>query len=70
MAKAGKKIACPLQTLWSTRGPIGRLFDVLNIWKTYASTANVTGKGLNGGHYLQEDLPNEVAADVTAFLKS
>jgi haloacetate dehalogenase len=67
--KNGKKIACPLQTLWSTRGPIGRLFDVHNIWKTYASTTNVIGKGMNGGHYLQEDLPAEVAAEVTAFLK-
>ena len=68
--KAGKKIACPVLTLWSTRGPIGRLFDVLNIWKTYANPARVTGKGMNGGHYLQEDLPNEVAADIMAFLKS
>ena len=35
--KAGRKVACPLLTLWSTRGPIGRQFDVLNIWKTYAN---------------------------------
>jgi haloacetate dehalogenase len=68
--KAGRKITCPLLTLWSTRGPIGRQFDVLNIWKTYATPARVTGKGLDGGHYLQEDVPNEVVADVTAFLRS
>ena len=66
--KAGKKIAAPVLTLWSTRGPIGRQFDVLNIWKQYANT--VTGKGLDGGHYLQEDVPDQVFAEVSAFLKT
>ena len=66
--KAGKKITAPVLTLWSTRGPIGRLFDVLNIWKQYGTT--VTGKGLDGGHYLQEDVPNEVIAEISAFLKT
>jgi haloacetate dehalogenase len=66
--KAGKKIAAPVLALWSTRGPIGRLFDVLSVWKEYAT--NVTGKGLNGGHYLQEDVPNEVFAELSAFLKT
>ena len=69
--KSGRKISPPLLTLWSTRGPIGRLFDVLNIWKTYAANpSQVTGKGMDGGHYLQEDLPDAVAAEITAFLKS
>ena len=68
--KAGRKITAPLLTLWSTRGPIGRLFDVLNIWKTYANPSRVTGKGMDGGHYLQEDLPDAVAAEITAFLKA
>ena len=67
--KAGKKIACPVLALWSTRGPIGRLFDVMAIWKEY-SKGPVTGKGLDGGHYLQEDLPNEVFAEISAFLKT
>jgi len=66
--KSGKKIACPVLALWSTRGPIGRQFDVLNIWKQYAKTA--TGKGLDGGHYLQEDVPDQVVAEVLGFLRS
>ena len=69
--KQGRKVTVPLLTLWSTRGPIGRQFDVLNIWKSYASTpSKVTGKGLDGGHYLQEDVPDAVVAEVTALLKS
>jgi haloacetate dehalogenase len=66
--KAGKKITAPVLALWSTRGPIGRLFDVQAAWKEYANS--VTGKGLNGGHYLQEDVPNDVLAELTPFLKS
>jgi haloacetate dehalogenase len=68
--KAGRKITAPLLTLWSTRGPIGRQFDVLNIWKGYANPSRVTGKGMDGGHYLQEDLPDAVAAEITTFLKA
>jgi len=67
--KAGKKIAAPVLALWSTRGPIGRLFDVANIWKQYATNV-VGGKGLDGGHYLQEDVPDQVFAEVSAFLKT
>lgn len=68
--KAGRKISCPLLTLWSTRGPIGRQFDVAGIWKTYADPARVTGKGLDGGHYLQEDLPEVVAGEIRNFVNS
>jgi len=68
--KNGRKITAPLLTLWSTRSPIGRQFDVLNIWKGYAKPARVTGKGLDGGHYLQEDAPEAVVAEVRTFLQS
>jgi len=68
--KNGRKITVPLLTLWSTRGPIGRQLDVLNIWKTYANPSQTTGKGMDGGHYLQEDLPEAVSAEITAFLKA
>jgi haloacetate dehalogenase len=67
--KAGRKVRCPLLTLWSTRGPIGRLFNVLEIWKSYANPDTVTGKGLDAGHYLQEDAPEAVVAEIKAFLE-
>ncbi len=62
------KIGCPVLVLWSQRGPIGRLFDLMKIWTDRAST--VTGKGLAGGHYLQEDVPDQVIAEVTTLLKA
>ena len=49
------------------KGPMGRIYDVLAIWKERG--VNVTGKGLGGGHNLQEDVPNEVLAELRPFLK-
>jgi len=66
-ADLNRKIACPLLVLWSERGPIGRLFDVQKIWTERGT--RVTGKGLQGGHYLQEDLPDQVLAEVRTLLK-
>ena len=62
-----KKIQCPLLTLWGLKGPMGRIFDVLSIWKTKG--VNVSGKGLPGGHNLQEDVPQEVLAELRSLLK-
>jgi len=63
-----KKIACPVLALWSERGPIGRLFNVLAIWKERGTT--VTGKGLAGGHYLQEDVADQVIAELQPILRA
>ena len=65
-ADLNKQIACPVLALWSERGPIGRLFNVLAIWKERGT--NVTGKGLAGGHYLQEDVPDQVVAEVQTLV--
>lgn len=67
-ADLDKKIECPLQTLWAGRGPMGRIFDVLAIWKERG--VNVIGKVLPGGHTLQEDVPAEFLAEVIPFLKA
>jgi haloacetate dehalogenase len=61
------KIRCPFLTLWAERGAMGRLYDVRAVWQEYA--VNVAGKGLPGGHNLQEDSPNEVLAELLPFLK-
>jgi haloacetate dehalogenase len=65
-----RRIAVPLLTLWGERGSMGRLYDVMAIWRERATT--VTGKGLPGGHNLQEEEPvwNQVLAEPTAFLKT
>lgn len=66
--KAGKKIQCPLLTLWAAKGSMGKLYDVLGIWKEEG--VNVSGKGLPGNHSLQESAPKETLAEIQNFLKA
>jgi haloacetate dehalogenase len=66
--RAGKKIQCPLLTLWAANGAMGKLYDVLGIWKDEG--VNVTGKGLPGNHSLQESAPMETLAEIQQFLRT
>ena len=67
-ADLNKKIVCPLLALWGEKGPMGRIYDVLSIWKERGT--NVSGKGLPGGHNLQEEVPDQVLNEVQTFLRS
>ena len=64
--KAGNKVACPLHVLWASDGAMGRMYDVLGIWKDHGT--KVTGKALTGGHNLQEANPAGVLGELLPFL--
>jgi haloacetate dehalogenase len=64
---AKKKINVPLRVLWAEKGAMGRLYDVLGIWKEHGT--KVTGRGLPGGHNLQEDVPDMVLEEIQALIK-
>jgi haloacetate dehalogenase len=66
--QAGKKIQCPLLTLWAATGAMGKLYDVLKIWKDEG--VNVSGQGLPGNHSLQESAPKETLAALQKFLRA
>jgi haloacetate dehalogenase len=66
--KAGKKIRCPLLTLWAANGAMGKLYDVLGIWKDEG--VEVSGKGLPGNHSLQESAPKETLEEIRQFLRA
>jgi haloacetate dehalogenase len=66
-ADLDKKIACPVLALWGAKAPMGRLYDVLTIWRERAAT--VSGRSLAAGHNLQEDVPDLVHGELHAFLK-
>ena len=65
-ADFGNKIACPMLALWSATGYTGRSQDVLETWRDYAT--NVRGHSLPCGHHLPEEMPDQVHADLRAFL--
>lgn len=67
-ADFGTKIRCPLNVLWAENGSMDRLYDVLAIWRERA--ANVEGKGMPGGHNMQEGAPAEVLAELQRFLRA
>jgi haloacetate dehalogenase len=59
------RLACPLRVLWGQNGVIASCFDALALWRERA--ADVSGRALPGGHYLAEELPDEVAEEFGAF---
>jgi haloacetate dehalogenase len=67
-ADLDKKVRCPLNVLWAENGAMDRLYDVLAIWRERG--ANVEGKGMPGGHNMQEGAPNELYAELVRFLRA
>jgi haloacetate dehalogenase len=61
-----RKVECPLLVLWGERGTVGRLYDVMKIWREHAK--NVTGKSLPAGHFLPEEVPDATLASLLEFL--
>ena len=64
---AGEKVQCPLLALWGAKGKIPRWYDALSIWRGYAS-GPVSGGGVDSGHYLPEEAPEEVLHWLDGFL--
>ena len=61
------KIDCPTLVLWGKNSLVGKNFEPLKVWKKYVK--NLKGIPLNGGHYLPEESPNQVANQILNFLK-
>jgi haloacetate dehalogenase len=65
-ADLDKKIECPFLVLWSEKGPFHRMYDVLQTWKE--RSIQVSGKALPTGHFLPEQLPDQLIAELKPFL--
>jgi haloacetate dehalogenase len=61
-----RTIGCPTLALWGSRGPLGRVPDVLPIWRAWAPAAD--GQMLDCGHFIAEERPRETVAAVRALL--
>lgn len=64
----GMKIACPLRVLWGEQGVIGRRFDALDEWRRVAR--DVSGRALPCGHYIPEEQPDMLLAEMLAFFEA
>lgn len=67
-ADQGRKIECPLLVLWAEKGPFHRMYKVLDTWRECA--ADVRGKPLPAGHFLPEQIPLPLTAELKGFLNA
>jgi haloacetate dehalogenase len=65
---AGRQVACPTLVLWSLNDDMEQLYgDVLGIWKPWTTT--LRGRGINSGHHMAEESPEELARELLMFLR-
>ena len=64
--KAQKKIQAPTLVLWQDPGAFALPFDPLKVWKHWAKA--VEGKAIVAGHFLQEEKPDEILANIRDFV--
>jgi haloacetate dehalogenase len=63
-----RTIACPVRALWGAWGGLPYLYapDPLELWRALAP--EITGRAVEeASHFLVEDMPDEVGADLAAF---
>jgi haloacetate dehalogenase len=64
---AGRQLQQPLLVLWGQQGVIERCFKPLDEWRRLA--ADVRGSALPCGHYIAEEAPDALLAQVLPFLR-
>ena len=62
-----KKITMPVLALWARQSPVGALFDCLADWREVAR--NVRGRAVQCGHFIPEEMPAELVAELRRFWK-
>jgi haloacetate dehalogenase len=61
-----RKINCPVQVLWSQGGSVERLYDPLDVWRSWAD--DVRGAPVPVGHFIPEEAPEETVGQLLEFL--
>jgi haloacetate dehalogenase len=56
----------PALALWGNNGAMGKLYDVLEVWRGCA--LGMRGRPLDAGHFLVEESPEETAEELVSFL--
>ncbi|MCW7541603.1 alpha/beta hydrolase [Aquabacterium sp. A7-Y] len=61
----GRRLEQPLRVLWGAQGVVARCFDVMSLWRERA--AMVSGRSLDGGHYIAEEQPDALVKEMLEF---
>jgi haloacetate dehalogenase len=62
-----RTVDCPLLVLWGSEGFINRTYDVMAVWRSYAS--KVEGRMLECGHFLPEEAADDVISELRRFCR-
>jgi len=54
--------------LWGDKGVIEKCFDALAEWRHVAR--DVSGRSLSCGHYIPEEAPDELVAEMLSFFEA
>jgi haloacetate dehalogenase len=65
--KNKSRIDIPVLALWARHSPVGALFDCLADWREVAK--DVRGREINCGHFIPEESPRILLAELRRFLK-
>ena len=65
---AAEKVACDMLVLWGERGVVAALYDALALWRAQCS-GSVEGTAVPAGHFIPEELPEDTARRLLAFMK-
>jgi haloacetate dehalogenase len=63
-----RKLQMPVLALWGKHGVIEALFNCLSDWREVAT--DVRGRALQCGHFIPEEKPKELLAELRRFLRS
>ena len=67
----GRRIACPLLTLWSAQGPLNSWYSEeggpIALWQAWSD--DVQGHAQNGGHFFPEESPEDTAEALDRFFR-
>ena len=64
--EAGRKIKCPMLTMWGASGRPYKAKGVMESWRRWAE--DVTGEGADCGHFIPEEAPEATVRALAAFL--
>lgn len=64
---ADSRLEMPVLALWGAKGLVGRLYDVIEVWREKAKS--VEGEALACGHFPPEEVPDETADALIGFFK-
>jgi haloacetate dehalogenase len=63
----GRRVRCPVLAIWGEFGKMHTLFDVIATWKEKAD--DVRGSAWPCGHFIPEEMPDELVDELRRFLR-